>query len=204
MRWRIIEDNKFVVILQKLSKIPGVGDSILSGVPPAFQQTLSQPNTNLQPVDFFVNIHDGRMDFDRLSVATDAFEIGGAGEISLDGRVAARATLWMHPELSAALVRSVPPIQLVTGSYGLIEVPLIIGGTLPHLSVKPDMDTLTSKIVSSKAGELVTNLITNQGKGAGGALGALLGQPSQGQESAGGGSSSLISNLLGKAFKKQE
>ena len=71
----------------------------------------------------------------------------------------------MHPKLSAALIQSVPPIQLVADSYGLIAIPLIIGGNLPHLSVKPDMDYLTSKIVASKAGEFVTNLLTKKGGG---------------------------------------
>ena len=182
----ILNYNALAAILQKLSKIPGVGDSILSGVPPAFQRTLSQPNTNLQPVDFFVNIHDGRMDFDRLTVATDAFEIAASGTIGLDSQVGARATLWMHPQLSSALVQSVPPVQLVTDSYGLIEIPLIIGGKLPHLSVKPDMDYLTSKIVSAKAGELVTSLL------------------SKGSEGGVKSSSDLLKGLLGKAFRKGE
>jgi hypothetical protein len=127
----------------------------------------------------------GAMRFNDLTLQTDTFGMSGTGRVGLDGAIDLQATLRIEPAFSAALIRSVNELQALTNAKGEMEIPLTIRGQAPRVAVLPDVQYVASKVLVTKAVDLLGGLLKTQQQApsgdtatdqAGGPDGELLGQ----------------------------
>ncbi len=189
----LLNYNVLREVIQKISIIPGAEDMIKNRLPGIYKAKLNEPSTILKPLTLPFQMQNGQMIFNQFGFDTDFLAIRGAGQVGLDKTVQAGCVVLLDRDLTAAIVASVPQTQLIVNANGNLEIPIKIGGQLPHIVVTPDMDYLGSKLLAGKAQEIVTGLIQDPEKGVAQVKNLL-----QGSSSAGGAQvKDTFSQLLG-------
>ena len=156
----IVNLNVLRTVFEKMSMIPGLVERLQSRLPPEYQAKLEAQHTILHPVDLSMAMDEGVMRFNELDLRTDTFGISGNGSVGLDGTVSVRSPLLrIEPTFSAALIKSVRELEALTNAKGELEIPLIVRGQTPQLSVLPDLNYVTSKVVVTKVQDVLSALI---------------------------------------------
>ena len=162
----VLDLNILRLVVQNLSKIPGVGDAVNSQLPPQYQQKIANPHTFIPPIEFPVNIQNGVLFLQDLRIPLDGYEIFGTGQFGLDGTIRCRVHLVIDQQLSAVLMQNAPQLQMIADPYGRLAIPVNITGNVQYLRVLPDMDYVISRVVAAKGQELLTQgLQKAMGKG---------------------------------------
>ncbi|MBI3088009.1 MAG: hypothetical protein HYY91_03905, partial [Candidatus Omnitrophica bacterium] len=156
---RIEHLNILREVFQRLSLLPGLLEALQARLPPSYQARLDARDTILHPVDAQVTAADGALTFAELHVETDDLVLKGAGRVGLDGTLTAQASVWIDPELSTAIIRSVNELQSLADARGRLELPVVVQGTLPRVAVLPDLGQIGSRLVVHKAQELIGGLL---------------------------------------------
>ncbi len=146
-------------IFQKFSMLPGLMERLQTRLPPEYQAKLAARDTVLLPVDVTTRVEHGALRFDHLELGTDSFKLMGAGIIGLTGAVSLSMRLRIEPALSAAIIQSVKELEVLNNASGELEVPLVIAGQAPKVAIVPDLQYLASKILATKAVDLLDRLL---------------------------------------------
>lgn len=143
-------------VFKKLSMIPGLMDTLSRRLPADYQEKLDAPDTHFNTIQAPLAVRDGAVGFNPISVQTDSFAIQGGGSYHMPtATVGAQANLFIEPQLSAALIRSVNELEYLTDrNSGTLMVPLNIQGRAPQISVMPDLQYIASRLAVAKLGSL--------------------------------------------------
>lgn len=146
-------------VFQHFAMLPGLVETLKARLPPEYQAKLTANDTLLAPLDVSMQVERGAMQFADVRVSTDTFHLAGAGRVGFDGTVSIRATLRIEPVLSAAIIDSVTELQSLANRSGELEVPLTIQGQVPQVAVLPDMNYVASRVLVTKATDLLGELL---------------------------------------------
>ena len=142
-------------VFARLSMFPELVQTLEARLPPEYQAKFSARDTILSPIDASVTVEDGALRFDELHLGTDTFQLVGGGRLGLDGVVSIRSTLRIEPILSAAIIKSVSELQALTTKDAELEIPLMIQGQAPSIAILPDLHYVASKVIVTKAVDLL-------------------------------------------------
>jgi hypothetical protein len=173
-------------VFQRFSMLPGLVERLQERLPPEYQAKLEARDTKLSPLDIPFEASDGSLQFGDLRFSTEDFQLAGTGRVGFDGTMMIRAILRIEPVLSAALIRSVEELRGIANRNGEMEIPLAIQGQAPQVAVVPDLNYLASKILVTKATDLLGELFRKDGD-----------QDPESQES-------LLGNILQRALQHEE
>ena len=169
----LLNCNILRIVVEKIARIPLIGETLLDRFPPEYKQDLDEPSTILKPVEMLFSVSDGKVSLPELAAGTGLFDITGSGQVGFDKSVNGNFLLRMNPMLSQALVKAASQVQLLENAKGQVEIPLTVQGVMPNAAVLPDVEYLTSKIVTAKAQEAVTNIMKDPQKDLGKQLSGL-------------------------------
>ncbi len=187
--------NLLRAVFEKFSMIPGLVEKLEAGLPPEDQAKLAARDTTFAPITLSVRCESGTLRFDDLRLRTDAFGLSGSGTVGVDGAINIRARLRIEPSLSAALVKSVKELQALTDAEGAMEIPVAIQGLATQVAVVPDLRYVASKVLVTKAVDLLGELMQRRQPAAEGAPPAGQPEPTNGD---------LLGQLLKRALKKKQ
>ncbi len=156
---RLPNVNLLREVFDRMTVIPGLTEALLARLPPEFARKLTEKDTLFRPMDFHLTLENGAVLFQNFQVATDSFELAASGRYGLDGSLAFPARILIHPDLSKALIQSVDELRFFTDDQRRIVLPVRGGGTLQKPSVSPDLQTVAEKLFSTKAQDLVGELL---------------------------------------------
>lgn len=157
---RLVDMNLLREIFDRVSILPGLTETLLSRLPPSTQEKLNTPNTRFGPVDVDFSLSRGLLSLGDLKLTSDSFELtGSGGKVGLDGQLELPAQIRIEPELSKAFIQSVEELKYLTDEKQRIVIPLLLQGTLQRFSVAPDLQYLTSKLLVTRAEDLVGDLL---------------------------------------------
>lgn len=146
-------------VFQKLSIIPGVMQKLEERLPPEYQAKFQANDTVFLPIDAPMRVAGGAIRFEQLPVGTDTFRLDGAGSIGFDGSLAMQWMLSVEPVLTEALIRSVKELQYLTNANGELEMPLIIQGQGSQITVRPDLNYVASRIITTKVQDVLGDFL---------------------------------------------
>jgi len=101
----------------------------------------------------------GEIAFPNLRLATDSFTLTGSGKVDSQGNLFLPARLQVEKDLSGAILRSVEELRLLADAEGRLEIPLVVQGRLPEVSVAPDVGAVAAAIAAGKGEELLGELL---------------------------------------------
>ena len=151
--------NLLRVVFERISMLPGLMQALESRLPPNYQAKLAATDTVLQPVELAFTVEQGLLRFQDVALATETVRVTGAGQVGMDGQLVISSRLRIEPELSAALIKSVGELEGLANPQGELELPLAIQGQLPRVSVIPDLNYVASKLLATKAQDLISDLL---------------------------------------------
>ena len=181
--------NVLRVIFEKLSMIPGLVQRLEARLPETYQAKLAVKDTVLEPVDLSVNLEGGLLRFHDVNVRTDTFGVSGSGTIGLDGAVNVTSILRIEPAFSSALIRSVNELQALTNAQGEMEIPVAFQGQAPRITPLPDLQYVASKVLVTKAVDLIGEWLKKRA-------------PAEGEPGAADNTSPPSGNLLGQFLRR--
>ena len=155
----IVNLNLLRAVFERLSMLPGLVEALEARLPPEYREKFQASDTILAPFNASVDMEQGVVRFDELQIRTDTFGLVGTGRIGLEGGLEVRSTLRIDAPLSAALIRSVEELHALTNSAGELELPLTIHGQLPRIAVLPDLQYVASKLLATKAQDLLGSFL---------------------------------------------
>jgi len=156
---RLMNLNVLRVVFERLSMLPGLVQRLESRLPPTYQDKLAANDTVLLPVDLPFQLERGVLRFDRFDVQTDTLRITGSGTVGLDRMVRINSTLRIDSVLSDAVIRSVSELRALTNASGELELPVSVQGAMPHVAVLPDVNYVASKVIATKAADVIGDLL---------------------------------------------
>jgi len=151
--------NILRAVFERLSMLPGLMETLEARLPPTYREKLQANDTLFAPFKSSVEMEQGVVRFDELHLRTDTFGLMGTGHIGVDGALEVRSTLRIDAPLAVALIHSVKELQALTNSAGELELPLTVQGHLPHIAVLPDMQYVASRLLATKAQDLLGSLL---------------------------------------------
>ncbi|GEM_PF-3130389 len=158
-QWKVANLNVLREVFQRLSMLPGLVERLQSQLPASYAEKLNARDTVFEPLEVPMTFERGTVHLGALRLASDSFEMEGAGDVGLNGTVAVQSRLRIDPDLSAALMRSVEELGALADAKGRLELPLMIQGTLPQISVVPDLQYVASRVLVTKAQEWLGNAL---------------------------------------------
>ncbi|MBI2104443.1 MAG: DUF748 domain-containing protein [Candidatus Omnitrophica bacterium] len=154
--------NVLRAVLEKFAMIPGLVETLEARLPESERAKLNAKDTVLKPIELSMLLEAGVLRFTGLTVQSDTFGLDGSGSVGFDGTVDVRSTLRVDPALSAALVRSVNELQGLANDTGELEIPLTVQGQAQRLAVVPDLQYVASRIIATRAIDLLGEVLRKQ------------------------------------------
>ena len=146
-------------VFSRLTVISGLTETLMSQLPESYAEKFNAKDTLFQPIDLQVKTDPQEISFENVRLGTDTFQLGGSGRFGLKGTLQFPAQIQVEPQLSAALIRSVKELKFLADEQGRLTFPILLQGDLPQVSVLPDLNYLTQRLVSSKGEELIGSLL---------------------------------------------
>jgi len=151
--------NLLKEVFSKLSIIPGVVDTLKSRLTPEYEQKLSARDTVFLPVEWPFTLNQGTFSFKDVRLETDSLELIGSGFFSTNLYLQLTSILFIDPELSLAMIKSVNELQTLTDTTGRLKIPVKIQGQVPRVKVVPDVSSVATALVVTKAQDLIGNFL---------------------------------------------
>lgn len=150
-------------IFSKLNMIPGLVKSLSERLPEGYQQKLETRDTPFQVSNLPFQISRGILSFQQLQVAGESFFINGKGSIGLiDNRVLIPLMVYVEPDLSAALTRSVHELQTLADQEGRLQFPVTLQGVLPDVATVIDLQYVAARLLSAKTQEVLSGILSGR------------------------------------------
>ncbi len=146
-------------VFDRLAILPGLTETLLSRLPDSYRERFFEKDTLLEPVEFRVIAKGEEVSWEGLRIASESFEIRGSGQANLKGAFLFPAEIRLDPALSGAIIRSVEELRFLTDEQGKLTMPVLLQGTLPNVSILPDVNYVAQRLIASKGEELLGRLL---------------------------------------------
>ncbi len=153
-------------VLEHLSIIPGVQESLTSHLSENYLQKLKEKDTRLEPFEIPLRAVAGELSADSVRISSDTFQIHGAAQAVLDGPASGRFFVAIDPEFSKALIHGVRELEYLTNGEYQILIPLILRGKTARPEIVPDLQDMGSRLAVAKTQEVISSLLAKKKEGA--------------------------------------
>lgn len=145
--------NVFRTVLDKISVIPGLAQRIEAGLPQAFKQKLTQPDTVLSDIKLPVTLENGRLLTKDAALGAEEFMFKGNIETGFDGSYFLEGSFLIPQEISASMVARLPELQYLLNESKQIYIPLKISGKAGNPKFKVDAEYIAKRVFTNQATE---------------------------------------------------
>lgn len=191
---KLIGVNVVAQALKKVDNVPGIGALVPAAVVANHPELFQSPDTDIQAASLTFTILGPRITSPDIVVVSPDYSIFGDGWFDMDKNLDVKAKIKMSKAFSDELVAARKNVVYITNGDGVVEIPLIVAGQLPHPKVAPDLTVIAQRAATHEVQNRVGDLIQKNGvgrilkkNGLGGLLGGLTGDNSGNAEPTGGG-----------------
>lgn len=184
---KLIGVNVVAQALKKVDNVPGIGALVPAAVIANHPELFQSPDTDIQAASLTFQILGSRITSPDIVVVSPDYSIFGDGWFDMDQNIDVTAKIKLSKPFSDELVAARKNVAYVTNGDGVVEIPLIVAGQLPHPKVAPDLAAIAQRAATHEVQNRVGDLIQKNGvgrilkkNGLGGLLGGLTGDNSGG------------------------
>lgn len=190
---KLIGVNVVAQALKKVDNVPGIGALVPVAVVANHPELFQSPDTDIQAASLTFTILGPQITSPDIVVVSPDYSIFGDGWFDMNKNIDVKAKIKLSKLFSDELVAARKNVIYVTNSDGVVEIPLIVAGQLPHPKVAPDVTVIAQRAATHAVQSRVGDLLHKKGlggvlkkNGLGGLLGGLTGDNSGGGDSTGG------------------
>ncbi|MCU0651046.1 MAG: AsmA family protein [Candidatus Omnitrophica bacterium] len=189
-------------VLNKISVLPGLSQSIEMSLPEKYRQKLELKDTSFEDIKLPVGISNGRIVLADTKIASEDFVFQGGAVADMGGAYSIEGAVLLSNELSAATAGSVPQMKYLLNESDQIYIPVKVSGSAGQVKIDVDAAYIGRKLLENQAKQQIFKAVDKF-------LGAKE-EPAQsgdqtGQQETESDQSPVkdtISNIIGNIFKK--
>jgi len=126
--------------LTGLTGVPGLSVFISPNTREKYPGIFRTQNTEFGQLKGSLALREGKIHLDDLLISASDWTAAGKGWVTLDQSVGLQARLAFSPQLSTDLINEIKPLRYLRDPQGRLTIPFTLGGTLPRVTPKPDVD----------------------------------------------------------------
>lgn len=146
--------NVVNMLVGRLVTDPGLGQLAANSIRDVAPDVLEGNRTPFEGVDMLLEIANGSIRAQDLSLKAGDFALQAAGTLGLDGAVSADGTIQFSKALSKKILAKADRLGPILGDGETVSLPLHLGGTTDSPTLVPDLAALSKKATASAKQEL--------------------------------------------------
>jgi hypothetical protein len=178
--------NVLQTVLDKISVIPGLSQSIEAGLPEKFKQKLTQKDTAFADIKLPLTVENGRIMITDVTIAGDEFTFKGKAEADFYAAYSLEGSFLIAQELSSAMVAAVYQLKYLLNDAGQIYIPLKVSGKAGQVNFNVDANYIGKKLLENQAKQQIFKALGVQ-------------EPAAATDK--NSQQSTVNNILGNIFK---
>ena len=151
--------NIVQTVLGHIKIIPGLGDAVESQLSPELRQKIGGKNTVIDKADVKTRIERSNVIIDTAELQAQGFRLSAHGNVGFDQTIAMQAELVLLKELARALMASAHEMEALADENQEIHIPVQITGKASALSIVPDMNYLSKRILVNQGSKQLEKVI---------------------------------------------
>jgi uncharacterized protein involved in outer membrane biogenesis len=155
----VVNMNLVKSVLDRISFIPGLAQSVENQLPPSLKQTLSGNNTKIDAADVKTHIERSQVIVDDAIMQAQGFRLSARGNAGFDQTLSMQAELILLKDLAGATVASAKQMAALVDENQEIHIPVRISGKVPAVSVMPDLNYLSKRIAVNEGSKQLEKVI---------------------------------------------
>lgn len=148
---KIRDLNVLKLALSKISMIPNLVERILVNLPQKYQEALSSNDTKINRMSSSLNIQDQEVKITDALLDAEGFKVEATGSVNFQQYLNLDAWISIPQDLSQSMIKGASELELLADKSGEISIPVNISGTIPEVSVMPDLTYIAKKLARSEA-----------------------------------------------------
>jgi hypothetical protein len=150
---KLTDINILKLVLDKLTFVPNLRQTVEANLPERFKQKLQQKDTILTKVRIDMGIDQGAVRIQPLNLEADGFLFTGTGKAGLDSSFNFDGSFIIPRDLAASMAKAVPEMEYLFDEIGQIRFPLKVSGKGTDIAFAPDLKYVTTNAVKNKGRE---------------------------------------------------
>jgi uncharacterized protein involved in outer membrane biogenesis len=157
---RLVNLNVLKMILDKISIIPNMYETVQSKIPAKYQDQLSRNDTIFQALTTKFHIENAKVVVDEALCQSDTFSLEAAGNVGFDQQAEFTATVFIPKDLSASLIEGSQELSGLKDLDGRIRIPLTkYEGPVAKMMLYPDIGYIGKNIATQKGTDELKKVI---------------------------------------------
>ena len=146
--------NVLKSLVSRLLADPGLGQLVAGSIRDVAPDALEGDRTPFEAIDMALEIADGAIRAEDVSMKTSDFALQTAGTVGLDGAISADGTIRFSEDLSRKILAKADRLRPILSDGDTVAIPLRFGGTTDAPSLVPDLAALSEKATAGAKEEL--------------------------------------------------
>jgi hypothetical protein len=146
--------NVLNALVDRLVADPGLGQLAASAIRDVAPEALRGDRTPFEGIEMMLEIANGAIHAEELSMKADDFSIQAEGMLGLDGAVSGTGDLRFSKELSRKILARADDFGSVLADGDTVSLPVRLGGTTDAPSLVPDLAALSDRATADAKQEL--------------------------------------------------
>jgi len=142
---KLIGINVVATALQKIRKVPGIGELVPGSLVANHPELFKNPNTDIDQAELTFVLQGPRITSHDLTVQSADYSMQGDGWFDLNKRIDLATHLLFSQDFSSEWRTDKKNIVYLENQNGQVEIPLRIIGQIPRLLVVPDVADLARR-----------------------------------------------------------
>ncbi|MFQ5899656.1 MAG: AsmA-like C-terminal region-containing protein [Candidatus Methylomirabilia bacterium] len=142
----LLDVNIAEAALTGMTGVPGLSLFISPRMRSKYPAIFATRNTEFDQLKGSMIIRDGKVHLDDLLIAAADWAVRGKGWVTLDRTLDVRALLVLSRQLSRDLIKDVKAIRYLANRQGRVEIPFVLAGTLPGVTPRPDLASVSGRV----------------------------------------------------------
>ncbi len=146
------EVNVPAMVLNRFTKLPDLTSRLVQGhLPRRYARLLQGKGTAFDRFGADFTADEQGFHFDDVHLSAEMFDVRGGIDVSWNGRVEARGTLWLSASLASNITARVKPLESLLDDDGRMRILLKpYSGPWKGFSIEPDPDFLDQRIILNR------------------------------------------------------
>jgi|GEM_PF-2480709 len=146
--------NVLNALVDRLVADPGLGQLAANAIRDVAPEALRGDRTPFEGIEMMLEIADGAIHAEELSIKADDFSIQAEGLLGLDGAISGTGDLRFSKELSQKILARADGFGSVLADGDTVSLPIRLGGTTDAPSLVPDFAALSGRATADAKQEL--------------------------------------------------
>ena len=151
-------------IINKLALIPGLREKFSSRLSADYQKRLDARDTYFVVSEIPLQIANGTLSADPISLSSDSLEIFASVQIFFSGPVSGRGMVAIDSEFSEALSRSINELDTLRDTKGRMLFPLVVRGTAARPEITLDFNDIGQRLAVAATQQVLSGLLGGKKK----------------------------------------